>query len=249
MGLSLKKVFKTIATPFTLPVELGAKYLKDIKDHPEHVADRQRQAELEAWNMQNEYNTPANQVQRLRDAGLNPNLFYNMGDTGNAKSAPEFSTYDQGEMINSLFGYAFQAMQLINAQKAMNMQAERQMFQQEYQKDVLDFQKHQFAVEQAYRQIRGEQWQKDFDERVRHNKVMESQPRGGLYGLIERGLGAFMGKPVTDVISDTGNFVRNIDIDKPAENTYSVGHLLKPALVHWLRGLQTYGRNMRMRGG
>ena len=29
--------------------------------------------------MQNEYNTPANQMKRLQDAGLNPNLIYGSG--------------------------------------------------------------------------------------------------------------------------------------------------------------------------
>lgn len=37
----------------------------------------------EMWQKQNEYNTPAAQVQRLRDAGLNP-MFYGLDGTGNA---------------------------------------------------------------------------------------------------------------------------------------------------------------------
>lgn len=31
------------------------------------------------WHLQNDYNTPANQIKRLRDAGLNPDLFYGQG--------------------------------------------------------------------------------------------------------------------------------------------------------------------------
>lgn len=38
---------------------------------------------LEMWNKQNEYNTPTAQLERLRDAGLNP-LFYGLDGTGNA---------------------------------------------------------------------------------------------------------------------------------------------------------------------
>lgn len=34
------------------------------------------------WDLQNEYNLPANQMQRLRDAGLNPNLIYGTGAAG-----------------------------------------------------------------------------------------------------------------------------------------------------------------------
>lgn len=37
-----------------------------------------------AWAMQNEYNTPSAQVARYLAAGLNPNLIYQQGDSGNA---------------------------------------------------------------------------------------------------------------------------------------------------------------------
>lgn len=40
---------------------------------------------LYAWDLNNEYNSPAQQMQRLREAGLNPNLIYGSGSvTGNA---------------------------------------------------------------------------------------------------------------------------------------------------------------------
>jgi hypothetical protein len=49
---------------------------------------RQQQADkqnVKFWEMQNAYNTPKNQMSRLKDAGLNPNLIYgNSANTGNA---------------------------------------------------------------------------------------------------------------------------------------------------------------------
>ncbi|QXN74988.1 DNA pilot protein [Microvirus mar1] len=39
--------------------------------------------DLEMWNRQNTYNSPLNQMQRLEAAGLNPNLVYGNGVTGN----------------------------------------------------------------------------------------------------------------------------------------------------------------------
>lgn len=43
------------------------------------------------WHMQNEYNDPSAQMERLRKAGLNPNLVYGNGVTGNAAgSAPNY---------------------------------------------------------------------------------------------------------------------------------------------------------------
>lgn len=54
--------------------------------------------EVELWKMNNEYNTPAAQIQRLKDAGLNPALIYGTGSsvaTGVSKGAahaPQAST-------------------------------------------------------------------------------------------------------------------------------------------------------------
>lgn len=54
-------------------------------------ARRQRKFDLDMWNRQNAYNTPANQMQRLRDAGLNPALMYGQGNTGNANNSVKAS--------------------------------------------------------------------------------------------------------------------------------------------------------------
>ena len=51
----------------------------------QRLADQQN---IRFWKMQNEYNLPKNQMKRLRDAGLNPNLIYGSGsaNTGVAGS-------------------------------------------------------------------------------------------------------------------------------------------------------------------
>lgn len=49
----------------------------------EQMYNAQNAWNYEMWQKQNEYNTPAEQVQRLRDAGLNP-LFYGLENSGNA---------------------------------------------------------------------------------------------------------------------------------------------------------------------
>lgn len=58
------------------------------------------QHDVDMWNANNEYNTPKNQMARLQDAGLNPNLVYGNGDVvGNTSSqtpsfhAPHLSAY------------------------------------------------------------------------------------------------------------------------------------------------------------
>lgn len=55
------------------------------------LANRQNAMNIEMWNMQNRYNSPAAQMERLKAAGLNPNMVYNNGSatTGNSSSPPE----------------------------------------------------------------------------------------------------------------------------------------------------------------
>lgn len=44
---------------------------------------------LEMWNLQNRYNAPGAQMQRLQEAGLNPHLMYGKGTVGNAQGMPQ----------------------------------------------------------------------------------------------------------------------------------------------------------------
>lgn len=55
------------------------------------LAEYAYQKDLEMWNRQNVYNDPSAQMQRLKDAGLNPNLMYGQGTTGNATSSPDYN--------------------------------------------------------------------------------------------------------------------------------------------------------------
>lgn len=55
---------------------------------------RQYDDNLALWNMTNEYNHPAAQMQRLKDAGLNPALVYGGSSGGSAGQASEISSPD-----------------------------------------------------------------------------------------------------------------------------------------------------------
>lgn len=47
-------------------------------------ASQANQWNMEQWQRENEYNAPAQQMQRLEAAGLNPNLMYSQGNVGTA---------------------------------------------------------------------------------------------------------------------------------------------------------------------
>lgn len=68
--------------------------------------NRQNEKNLELWNLQNEYNLPANQMQRLRDAGLNPNLLAGQGSAGGTAAAIQKAESPKYQAPRARFNYA-----------------------------------------------------------------------------------------------------------------------------------------------
>lgn len=103
------------------------------------VADRNlaREWALQDWNTQNEYNSPKNQMQRYRDANLNPNLIYGEGvsaSSGNSSNMPTATDTRASQFGNSPaakynmdLGLAnFSQMLLLDKQaKVLDSQAEK----------------------------------------------------------------------------------------------------------------------------
>lgn len=59
------------------------------REFTEKMYNKQRQDSLSDWAMQNEYNSPQAQMERLRNANLNPNLVYGNGSVvANSQSMP-----------------------------------------------------------------------------------------------------------------------------------------------------------------
>lgn len=76
------------------------------------MAEWQNQKQLEWWNLQNNYNTPAAQMQRMADAGLSPNLMYGQlssskaGDVGTpVAAAKQFNANLPGAMMQAVTGF------------------------------------------------------------------------------------------------------------------------------------------------
>lgn len=68
------------------------KLLAQQNEYNTQAAELEYQRNLDMWNRQNVYNSPVEQMSRLKDAGLNPNLMYGNGSssTGNATGMPEY---------------------------------------------------------------------------------------------------------------------------------------------------------------
>jgi len=48
---------------------------------------KNRKWQEKMWHMNNEYNKPIMQMQRFKEAGLNPHLIYGQGNSGNSSMA------------------------------------------------------------------------------------------------------------------------------------------------------------------
>lgn len=76
------------------------------REFSREMYQRQKQDAFDFWNVQNAYNSPEAQMQRFKEAGLNPNLIYGQGNSGNAGSIPvpdvqsaQFRTPEWGNAI------------------------------------------------------------------------------------------------------------------------------------------------------
>lgn len=64
------------------------------------MANWQNATNIANWQMQNEYNHPSQQMKRLEEAGLNPNLVYDKGASTTASSLPGVPSPGQYPRIN-----------------------------------------------------------------------------------------------------------------------------------------------------
>ena len=93
------------------------------------LAEYQYTKDLEMWNRANEYNAPVAQMQRIKAAGLNKNLVYGTGVTGNtATQTPKYQAPNVQYDIHPRLGLteaisAYQDFKL-KKQQVSNMQAQ-----------------------------------------------------------------------------------------------------------------------------
>lgn len=88
-----------------------------------------RRRALEDWNRQNAYNHPAQQMQRLKEAGLNPNLVYGGGATTTAQpvktpeaQVPNIDLQKVPEAIGAYQSVKNQQLEYSRIQKALELQ-------------------------------------------------------------------------------------------------------------------------------
>ena len=127
---------------------------------------KQRKADRKALQQQNEYNSPANQMLRLQQAGLNPNLVYGGGNvTGNQSGLlKQDYSRDADALQNALSTY----MAIDNHDKDMQMKGEEILDMQhkndlfnatfEYQKAKTQMENRVLLAQQRISEYQEEAW-------------------------------------------------------------------------------------------
>lgn len=114
----------------------GRKNVKRTINANKEASDLAWNRSLQAWHMENAYNTPTAQMQRYAEAGLNPHLIYGSGGSaGNASSvdSPPLPTYSdqssQGAAIGSGIERSVASFNSIRLQNAQvdNVQAQNDL--------------------------------------------------------------------------------------------------------------------------
>lgn len=113
---------------------------KKTRQWNEKMYAMQRGHALEDWNMQNKYNAPAQQMQRLKEAGLNPNMVYGKGtidnQTGQVRStdvkgwqpnAPKIDLTGVGSILSQYADIKLKDAQTNNLQKVAEVTVEEKM--------------------------------------------------------------------------------------------------------------------------
>jgi hypothetical protein len=107
---------------------------KKTLQYNREMYDKQRKDSLADWNMQNQYNSPIEQMNRLKAAGLNPNLVYGSGNvTATSSSQPRSSqaqswnpevprfNFDAGSVLSSYYDTKLKSQNVNNLKAAQNV--------------------------------------------------------------------------------------------------------------------------------
>lgn len=136
----------------------------------EQMMDKQNQWSLDMWNRTNEYNSPSAQVQRLRDAGLNP-LYYGLdGSSANGFESAQPLGYERAQLDNVQNPFAAGMAAAVQSAQVSNIQAQTEKIKSET--GAINA-KLPFEVESLKAQVRQSNLSSDAQEIV--NKYLDSQ--------------------------------------------------------------------------
>lgn len=138
IGSALGSVGKSMASPLVGAVgsivgssmnnKANLKAVREQNAAQMELAKYKYEKDLEMWNRQNEYNSPAAQMARFAQAGLNPNFMYGGGNSGNASSMPQYDTPTISAYTQQDYGIGAAAMGSVDLyNRALSLEYENRL--------------------------------------------------------------------------------------------------------------------------
>ena len=169
----------------------GSYTKKDMNDYSaaafNYLMKQQEQAyNLELWKLTNEYNSPAAQIARYQDAGLNPNLIYGQSNEASSPASASAPTFRSGNV------QARQAQNAINTigqfRQIIESAFETYQYFSPYARNMRSFDQSNAGIQQRRYQAEAD-WldyltygRNRFEDPASIDKVPTS-PRAGMYNL------------------------------------------------------------------
>ena len=145
------------------------------REYSTEMMNSQNAWNMEMWQKENEYNSPAAQVQRLREAGLNP-LFYGLdGSSANALESAQPLGYERAESNFQTNPFAAGFAAASQAAQVANIQAQTEKTKSETK--AIDA-KLPFEVDSLRAQIRNSNASSEAQETI--NKYLDKQQEAEL---------------------------------------------------------------------
>ena len=145
----------------------------------QQMYDRQRADALTDWDKQNKYNSPSQQMQRYKEAGLNPNLIYGqMSNSAAIRSTdmkhPDFvapKLQNTGQIMNNYIDLKLKEQQLSNDKQAGELLRQQTQGKKLENENLQD--KSPYLLEESFQKSRlvGEQVQNIMAD-IRNKEVM-----------------------------------------------------------------------------
>jgi hypothetical protein len=145
----------------------------------QQMYDRQRADALTDWDKQNKYNSPSQQMQRYKEAGLNPNLIYGqMSNSAAIRSTdmkhPDFvapKLQNTGQVMNNYVDFKLKEQQLSNDKQAGDLLREQTRGKRLENENLID--SSPYLLEEKFQRSRlvGEQVQNIMAD-IRNKEVM-----------------------------------------------------------------------------
>ena len=129
--------------------KLARELAQKQQDFQAAEAEKAYQRDIAMWERQNAYNAPSAQMQRLIDAGLNPNLAYQSLGSSTAQSAPSYNPPSAVAPSDAAFSDPYESISQMGTNLSNTSVASAQVAQLRANTNNVELQNFRLALENA----------------------------------------------------------------------------------------------------